>query len=84
MRGHAGQLRLGQLVVVDGRAEDLALPGVVEGGVVGGLHQADGPGRGLEPAVLESLHLQVEAVAQPALAADRFSSGTSQSSKETS
>ena len=72
---HAAELGLGQLVVADGRAEHLALGGVGEAGLVGGLHHAERPGRRLQPAVLEALHLEVEALAQPVGAADEVGLG---------
>ena len=53
-----------------GLAEHDAVLGVLAGRFVGGLHDADGPGRGLQPAVLEPGHLVVEAPAQAVLAAD--------------
>ena len=69
--GHAAELGLGELVVADGLAEHDAVVGVLAGRLVGGLHHADGPGRGLQPAVLEAGHLVVEALAQAALEADQ-------------
>ena len=70
-RGHPGQLRPAQLVVEHRLAEHAAVLRVREPGLERGLHHADGPGRGLEPTVLEALHLQVEALAAPGVAADQ-------------
>ena len=74
-----------ELVVEHRLAEHRALLRVREPGVERGLHQADGARRGLQPPVLEALHLEVEALAEPALAARRGSRpGTNQSSNATS
>ncbi len=73
--GHAPELRLRQLVVADRRPEHLALGGVGSGGLVGGLHHAERPRRRLQPAVLEPLHLEVEALAQTLVAADEVGLG---------
>ena len=72
---HAGQLHLGELVVADGLAEHLAVVGVGGGRFVGRLHHAEGPRRRLQPAVLEPLHLVVEAPPEPVLAADEVRRG---------
>src|SRR5690606_34028616 len=69
--GHAGQLDLRELEVGDGLAEHHSVLGVLHGCLVGGLHDAHRPGCGLEPAVLEAGHLQVEAPADALLAADQ-------------
>ena len=61
--GHSGQLDPRQLVVDDGPPEHDPIGGVFVGRLIGGLHDPDGTGRRLEAAVLESLHLQVEAPA---------------------
>ena len=53
-----------ELVVEHGLAEHLALLRVREPGFERGLHQADRARRGLQPAVLEALHLEVEAAAE--------------------
>ena len=68
---HASELGPRQLVVDDVRAEHGAVAGVVEGGVVGGLHHADRPRRRLQPTVLETLHLVVEATAEAVALADQ-------------
>lgn len=48
---------------------------VVERGLVGRLHDTDRPGRGLQPAVFEALHLEVEALSEPGLSADQVGRG---------
>ena len=68
---HASELGLRELVVADGLAEHLAVAGVREGRLVRGLHDADGAGRGLEPAVLEPGHLVVEALALATVETDQ-------------
>ncbi len=72
---HPAELGSGELVVDDVRLEHLAVLGVVERRLVGGLHHAEGAGGGLEAAVLEPRHLQVEALSQAALAADQVIGG---------
>ena len=79
--GHAAELGLGELVLADGLAEHDPVLGVAAGRLVGGLHHADGAGRGLQATVLEAGHLEVEALAQAVLSPTRFSAGTNQSSK---
>ena len=65
-RGHARELRLRELVVEHRPSEHAPVLRVGEPGFERGLHDADGARRGLEPAVLEALHLEVEALAEPA------------------
>ena len=74
-RRHAAQLRLRQLVLGDRLAEHLALVGIGAGLVIGRLHHAHGPGRSLQPPVLEAGHLQVEALPDPVVAADEVLRG---------
>jgi hypothetical protein len=69
-RGHGAELHAGQLVVDDRLGEDDAMAGVLQGRLVRGLHDSDGPRGGLDPTVLEAGHLEVEALAQTFLAAD--------------
>src|SRR5690606_23070188 len=73
--GHAGELGPGELVLGDGLAEHHPVGGVGAGVLVRGLHDAYGPGRGLQPAVLEAGHLQVEAPAEALVATDQVLGG---------
>ena len=73
--GHAAQLGPGQLVVADRGTEHLAFGRVGRRRVVRRLHDAQGPGRRLQTAVLEALHLEVEALAQPVAAPDQVGLG---------
>src|SRR5262245_16811504 len=72
---HAGELGPGELVVGDRPAEDGPVARVLPGILVRRLHHADGPRRGLQPAVLEAGHLQVEAPAEAVVAADQAGVG---------
>ena len=67
---HASELHLRELVVADRAPEHRAVERVLRGRLVRRLHHADGPRGGLQPAVLEALHLVVEAAAEAGLAAD--------------
>ncbi len=74
-RGHPGELRLAQLVVEHRLAEDPPFLRVRETRLERGLHEAHGARRRLQAAVLEPLHLEIEAAAEPGLAADEVLGG---------
>ena len=77
--GHPTELHPGELVVGDERAEHGAVLGVIDGCLIRRLHHADGSGGGLQTAVLEAFHLEVEAFAEPVCFTDQmFSAGTHQ------
>ena len=73
--GHPPQLRLGELILRDGLLEHHPRLGVGPGLLVGSLHDPHGAGSGLESAVLEALHLVVEAPAPTGLLADEVLRG---------
>jgi hypothetical protein len=69
LRRHAPELVLGELELRDRGAELLAVHHVAGGLLERGLGQTGGPSAGLQPPRGEAAHLQVEATAEPLLAA---------------